>query len=65
MSAFNYRPTVAQVVDALAEAKAYWDAEEVEVFLFGSSVEAAVEGELFGDAPAVGETRFSAHRKAA
>lgn len=44
-----YLPTVAECLAALADAKAYWHAEDVETFLFGASIDAGVEADLFAD----------------
>lgn len=43
------RPTVSTILAAIASAKAYWEADDVQTFLFGASVDAGVDSELFAD----------------
>jgi hypothetical protein len=45
----RYSPTVAEITQALADAAAYWEAEEVEVFLFGATVAKGMDADLFAD----------------
>lgn len=46
---FEFRPTVDQVVAAIDEAKAYWEAQDIEIFIFGASVDASIDADLFAD----------------